>query len=45
MTDCHVEIDFLLIFFITYLVEIGCQLIKLIDLFDPHGKKILYGKV
>ncbi len=25
--------------------EIGCQLIKLIDLFDPHGIKKLYGKV
>ncbi len=25
--------------------EIGCQLIKLIDLFDPHGMKNLCGKV
>ncbi len=25
--------------------EMGCQLIKLIDLFDPHGIKNLYGKV
>ncbi len=25
--------------------EMGCQLIKLIDLFDPHGMKNLYGKV
>ncbi len=25
--------------------EMGCQLIKLIDLFDPHGKKNLYGEV
>ncbi len=25
--------------------EMGCQLIKLIDLFDPHGMKNLYGEV